>query len=130
MRPSRPRSRNPPVPGGLRPRECPRSTSACPFESTRSSCLPSYQVLSHVYRRYLSSRFLGGPPPLHTTGNAVKHDRQDHDADTTDKGSPDVELAESHNDRLPKSPGSSQGGDDHHREREHDDLVDPGHDRP
>ena len=45
------------------------------------------------------------------------------------KAKPDVELSEPLQHRNPKPAEPDQSGYDHHREREHDDLVDPCHDR-
>src|SRR5829696_1244222 len=68
-------------------------------------------------------------PPRQSASDAVQHDGDNHDANPTDEADPDVELAQARHDRLAETPRPGQTGDDHHREREHDYLIDPGHDR-
>src|SRR5919112_6401516 len=68
-------------------------------------------------------------PPRQSASNAIQHDGDNHDANPADEADPDVELAQARHDRLAEAPRAGQPGDDHHREREHDDLIDPGHDR-
>src|SRR5215204_4163997 len=70
------------------------------------------------------------PVPLRqSASDAVQHDGDDHDTKPADEANPDVELAQARDDRLAQTPCPDQPGDNHHREREHDNLVDPGHNR-
>src|SRR5215210_722302 len=62
---------------------------------------------------------------LHAAGDAVEYDGEDHDAHPAHEAQAHVELAEPLQHRNPEPAGSGQSGYDHHREREHDDLIDP-----
>src|SRR5215210_1407109 len=99
--------------------------------TSRRSCrtpLRRRRVVARTLAR--AERREGSPASLHTAGDAVEYDGEDHDADPPDEAKADVELSEPLQHRNPEPPGPGQRGYDDHRKREHDDLVDPGHDRP
>src|SRR5690625_2466200 len=61
-------------------------------------------------------------------GDAVEDDGDQHDADPADGSPADVEAAEAGVDREPEAAGADQRADHRHRERQHQGLVQPGHD--
>ncbi len=62
-------------------------------------------------------------------GEAVQVDGEDHDGDAGFEAEADVQLADALVDRAAEAGGADHARDDDHRQAEHDDLVDTGHDR-
>src|ERR671920_2463299 len=61
--------------------------------------------------------------------NPVEVDGDDHDPYPPDERPTHIELAETPDHGPAQAPRPNECGDDHHREREHDHLIDAGHDR-
>src|SRR5918994_5178990 len=68
-------------------------------------------------------------PAAKVPRNPVEVDGDNHDPEAPDERPTHVELAETPDHGLAQAPGPHERGDDHHRESEHDYLVDAGHDR-
>ena len=58
----------------------------------------------------------------------VEEDREDHDGEAGLEAEADVDAVEARDDLAAEAAGADHAGDDDHRERQHDDLVDAGHD--
>ena len=65
----------------------------------------------------------------HGLGDAIEDDRQQDNTQPTDGSQPHVESADTAQHHLPQATNRDHRGDDHHRQRKHQRLVDPGHDR-
>jgi len=61
-------------------------------------------------------------------GDPVERHRQQHDAQPADGGQAHVEAADAAQHHLTEAADGDHGGDHHHRQRQHQRLVDAGHD--
>src|SRR3989337_789410 len=68
-------------------------------------------------------------PAAKVPRNPVEVDGDDHYPEAPDERSTHVELAETPDHSLAQASRPDERSDDHHRECEHDYLVDAGHDR-
>ena len=64
----------------------------------------------------------------HRLGEAIQYYGQQHYAEAADGGESHIEPAYAAQHHLAKAPDRYHGGDHHHGERQHQGLVDPGHD--
>jgi hypothetical protein len=61
-------------------------------------------------------------------GQAVKNNGEDNNPDAADGGQPHIEAADAAQHHLAETANGDHRGDHHHRQGQHQRLVNPGHD--